>query len=211
MPEITCPTCGHCFTLSEGVSVSECPGCGDSLLISGGTVERAEATPLGSMWYYVDANGRQTGPVTEPRALRLVERGVIRPETLVWRQDMTDWQPLGGSPLAALAAAHAQQTLSVAYPTRSLPAGLAVGGMVTGIVGLLCSIIPCLWLLGLPLDLVSLALSGAALQQVKAGKASGRGMAIAGLTCSIIGLVILGIYLLVFGLALRSSRPNYIF
>ena len=210
MPEITCPSCKHRFPLPEGVSVVECPGCGDSLLIEGGKAERAEGTLAPAMWYYADADGGRVGPVTEQRAIRLVQRGVIRPDTLVWRAQMRDWQPMESTRLASVAAAYLGTGTSGAYPLGQLPQGLAVGGLVTGIIGLLCSVFPCFWLFGLPLDIVAMALSGAALQKAKAGKGSGRGVAAAGLTCSIIGLVILFIYLLVFGFALHS-RSTYRF
>ncbi len=56
-------------------------------------------------WYYVEG-GRQAGPVDEAGLNALVASGKIRPETLVWREGMANWQAYreiqspsaGGSP-----------------------------------------------------------------------------------------------------------------
>ena len=45
-------------------------------------------------WFYV-ADQKQVGPVSEAEFARLVGAGTIRPETLVWRVGMKDWQPYG--------------------------------------------------------------------------------------------------------------------
>ncbi|HUA85518.1 MAG TPA: RDD family protein [Bryobacteraceae bacterium] len=43
-------------------------------------------------WYYADA-GRQVGPVEETALDDLVRAGVVRDDTLVWREGMATWQP----------------------------------------------------------------------------------------------------------------------
>jgi uncharacterized RDD family membrane protein YckC len=43
-------------------------------------------------WYYAD-NGRQVGPIEEPALDELVHAGVVRDDTLVWREGMANWQP----------------------------------------------------------------------------------------------------------------------
>lgn len=43
-------------------------------------------------WYYAD-QGQQAGPVTEEQFRELVHSGKIQPDTLVWREGMTDWVP----------------------------------------------------------------------------------------------------------------------
>jgi uncharacterized RDD family membrane protein YckC len=45
-------------------------------------------------WYYADA-GRQIGPVEESALDDLVRAGVVRDDTLVWRDGMSGWQPHG--------------------------------------------------------------------------------------------------------------------
>lgn len=44
-------------------------------------------------WYYVDA-GQQAGPVSDEQLDSLRTAGKIADDTLVWREGMTDWQPL---------------------------------------------------------------------------------------------------------------------
>lgn len=45
-------------------------------------------------WYYADA-GRQVGPLEEAALDDLVRSGVVRDDTLVWRDGMPTWQPHG--------------------------------------------------------------------------------------------------------------------
>jgi uncharacterized RDD family membrane protein YckC len=44
-------------------------------------------------WYYAD-NGRQAGPVDDASLDDLISRGAVRPDTLIWREGMANWQPL---------------------------------------------------------------------------------------------------------------------
>jgi len=43
-------------------------------------------------WYYADGD-RQMGPIEEEEFLSLVESGRVKPETLVWRDGLSDWKP----------------------------------------------------------------------------------------------------------------------
>jgi GYF domain 2 len=45
-------------------------------------------------WYYADG-GAQVGPVEDPALDDLVRAGVVRDDTLVWREGMASWQPHG--------------------------------------------------------------------------------------------------------------------
>jgi len=45
-------------------------------------------------WYYADGS-RQVGPVEESALDDLVRTGVVREDTLVWRDGMANWQPHG--------------------------------------------------------------------------------------------------------------------
>jgi uncharacterized RDD family membrane protein YckC len=45
-------------------------------------------------WYYANA-GAQAGPIDEAELDRLVGQGLVRGDTLVWREGMPAWQPLG--------------------------------------------------------------------------------------------------------------------
>lgn len=43
-------------------------------------------------WYYADG-GRQVGPIEESALDTLLAQGVVRDDTLVWREGMANWQP----------------------------------------------------------------------------------------------------------------------
>jgi uncharacterized RDD family membrane protein YckC len=44
-------------------------------------------------WYYAD-NGQQKGPINELDLATLARNGSIKPDTLVWREGLTEWQQL---------------------------------------------------------------------------------------------------------------------
>ncbi len=44
-------------------------------------------------WFYSISGGQQ-GPVTEAQLDELLSSGIINPDTLVWREGMTSWQPM---------------------------------------------------------------------------------------------------------------------
>jgi len=45
-------------------------------------------------WFYAQ-NGQQLGPVTEGDLQQLVQSGVIKSDTLVWKEGMAEWKPYG--------------------------------------------------------------------------------------------------------------------
>lgn len=49
------------------------------------------------MWHYV-LNGKTFGPVNEETARQLFATSAITPDTLVWREGMSDWQPARACP-----------------------------------------------------------------------------------------------------------------
>jgi hypothetical protein len=51
-------------------------------------------------WFY-SLHGQQCGPVSDPQLDDLLRSGKINATTLVWREGMTDWQPLSQARLAA--------------------------------------------------------------------------------------------------------------
>jgi hypothetical protein len=79
----------------EGLFAAEARG--------GGTATRSErfpaadASPSGTsaeQWRYVGNDGQEAGPVARASLLSLRQDGTIDDSTLVWREGMTDWQPL---------------------------------------------------------------------------------------------------------------------
>lgn len=49
---------------------------------------------MAEQWYYSKDTGRQ-GPHSLDEVRKLYQSGQIRPETLVWNETLTDWQPAG--------------------------------------------------------------------------------------------------------------------
>jgi uncharacterized RDD family membrane protein YckC len=46
------------------------------------------------LWYYVDAQGQQQGPVSQPVILGHARQGLLIDSSLLWRDGLTEWQPL---------------------------------------------------------------------------------------------------------------------
>lgn len=44
-------------------------------------------------WFYAEGS-QQKGPVSETDLAALVRQGTIKPETLIWREGLPDWQPM---------------------------------------------------------------------------------------------------------------------
>ena len=95
---------------------------------------------------------------------------------------------------------------NVANTPAQKPKGLSIAGMVCGIVGLVLSLATCTWIFGIILDVIGLILSGVALNNCKQGKADGKGMAVAGLVTSIVGIVwVLAFFVLVGSVAASAA------
>ena len=48
-----------------------------------------------SQWYYADRQRRQHGPLPASELARLHAAGAVDAATLVWREGMEAWRPLG--------------------------------------------------------------------------------------------------------------------
>jgi uncharacterized RDD family membrane protein YckC len=83
-------------------------------------------------WYYADS-GRQTGPIDDASLDALIRQGSIRGDTLVWKEGMSNWQPLSTvRPMAAPqppapVAPTPQPQASYNTPSYSAPAPQASG------------------------------------------------------------------------------------
>lgn len=82
------------------------------------------------LWFYV-VNGAQQGPVDEATLQQLAAGGTITPETLVWREGMSDWKPyrqvaltgFAGGPAAGAAPQDGAETVRCAECGGAFPAG----------------------------------------------------------------------------------------
>lgn len=95
--------------------------------------------------------------------------------------------PFCGSPIAPVAPAPFPVDL---YAARTPPKGLSVAGMACGVGGLVMMLAPCLWLAAIVPDVLGVVLSAVALNKVGRGEQQGRGMAVAGLVCGLVGTVL---------------------
>lgn len=62
-----------------------------------GWLHRRNGSPEGPVWY-VEQDGRPSGPITGEQLEKLVQEGKASASTLVWRQGFADWSPIDGSP-----------------------------------------------------------------------------------------------------------------
>lgn len=81
-----------------------------------------------AQWYYT-VGSEQKGPVGVDQIRAMVSSGSLGPDTLVWTSTMTEWQPLGRTPLAAMAQPGGYATPAAAAPyAPAAPYGAAPYG-----------------------------------------------------------------------------------
>ena len=83
--------------------------------------------------------------------------------------------------------------------------GLGTAGFVLGLVGLLFSFIPLIGIIAWPLVLLGLILSGIGLSRARSGRATNMGLTIAGVACSVLGLLVCIGYAAAFGAAVSTT------
>lgn len=82
--------------------------------------------------------------------------------------------------------------------------GLGTAGFVLGLVGLLFSFIPLIGIIAWPLVLLGVVLSGIGLSRARSGRATNTGLTIAGIACSVLGLLVCISYAAAFGAAVST-------
>jgi len=95
---VACPACGKKYKVAEEQLQRRvlCKECGHSFVPAHARVdERTEGDrpAIGAQWY-VEINGRQTGPHPSDKVLALIQGGQVTADSLAWRQGMDKWQPL---------------------------------------------------------------------------------------------------------------------
>lgn len=83
--------------------------------------------------------------------------------------------------------------------------GLGIAGMILGIVAIVVSFIPCFGWWAMVLAVVGLVLSAISMSHAKKAGAS-RGMAIAGLICSIIAIIIVIVWITLFAKGIDMAK-----
>ena len=152
-----------------------------------------------ALWYYGES-GRQIGPLDETAIRSAIAEGRVNPQTLVWREGMAVWQPLGQT--AELASAYSP----VAYANIAQmggivrTSGLATASLVCGILGLTA----CFVFTGIP----AVICGHMALNQINSSPIpmGGRGMAIAGLVMGYIPILACLVFLVIILVAGISSN-----
>ena len=91
-------------------------------------------------------------------------------------------------------------------PTSALPNGknLGIAGMILGIIAIIVSFVPCFGWWAIVLAVVGLVLSAISMTQAKKAGAS-KGMAIAGLICSILAIIIGTIWIFIIAKAVTEG------
>ena len=153
-------------------------------------------------FHFIAGDGKQYGPYSAEQMRQFVGQNRLTAKSQV-SADGGPWQPAGSYPELTVgdASAPASGMVGATLPTTPKPAqgastnGMAITGMVMGILSILCTY-PCC---GAPFNILGIIFSLVALSQLKKNPGQGgRGMAIAGLICSILSLLIM-ILLLVLG------------
>lgn len=187
MIHFACPSCGKDFQVKDEFAGrrTKCPKCGQAIEVPATkTVAIKQPGPPA-----VDPPPRPVGP-SAPRA-------VVIPEVLQ-RRPMDEYQecPFCGELVLAKAkkCKHCGETLDVVLRSGEPRAagasvGMAVAGMVLGILALVFGFIPCFgWVFGILLGILGTIFSGVGLGQAsKAGH--GKGMAVTGLVLSILAII----------------------
>jgi hypothetical protein len=149
-----------------------------------------------SKWHCA-IDGAKYGPVSAQDLRNWLMEGRLKPTDHVWTEGMDDWAPYNtveelnsGIVVQDGGAVYVQGPDQIGLQQGN---GLAVAGMVLGIVSL---VLVCLWFISLPCAIVGLCLSAAGKGRARETN-SGGGMAVAGIALSCVTLALLLIILLV--------------
>ncbi len=170
-------------------------------------------------WYYAK-NGAQSGPVSTEELRAKMAAGEIRGSEMVWREGMSEWKPAstvaelsqqaihGGaavpsSPPSVFQAAPA----AYPYPVAKRTSGLAIASLVCGVIGLLgffLCFLPCIVSIG------AVICGHLALRDIKRSPESfeGRGLAIGGLVCGYLTILVVVIGIVFVGAGAMLSKPT---
>jgi hypothetical protein len=161
------------------------------------------------------ADQKEYGPVSADQIRQWIAQHRLNAQSMAQFEGEPDWKPLSQFPEFALALAAGPETAPVApAPLPTLPTAaaapvktnaMAVTGFILGIL----SITGCICCYGFPCNIVGLILSIVGLNQINANPntETGKGMAIAGIILSALGLLI-GIGLLIAVMVFKVALPS---
>src|SRR5262245_23648407 len=164
------------------------------------------------MYRIIGADGKEYGPVSTDQVRRWIAEGRADANTRIAAEGTTEWRSLGSLPEFAYlltAVPHAPTTGPVTGSVHQT-SSLAVAALVMGIL----SVILCFCCYGLPFNLLGIVFSVIALHQIRnePERYGGRNLAIAGLSLSILSIVLAIILLVIAGVSSGwhdLGRPTY--
>ena len=152
----------------------------------GGLTRMGKPVQSQSMYRILGADGKEYGPVSTEQLRRWITEGRANAETRTRAEGATEWKPLAQLPEFSFLFATAPASPPPYVPVRKTNS-CAVTGLVLGIL----SITGGLCCYGLPFNILGLVFSLIGLTQIHNHPETydGKGMAIAGLMLSILGLL----------------------
>ena len=160
----------------------------------------------------IGADGKEYGPISADALKQWIAEGRANGMTRVLSENAADWRylkdltefnlgPIAGQPVPGPVTPIPSVIVA---PTSRRTNPLATTGLVLGIVSITFGLCCCS---GFPFSVAGVICSGIALSQIKQNPAQeGRGMALAGLIISIVGLLVGVVIVVVYGL--MSSMPD---
>lgn len=178
---------------------------------------------MSAMWFYAK-DGEQQGPVAAEVIRERLQAGDINEATLVWKEGMAQWSPLGevlelrepvpssasqdGAPVSAAAPVQSSPSPAAASPYQAPQLqqpmqqnGMAIASMVLGI----CVFFTCGFT-----GLIAVPLGHIARSKIRnsATPQSGDGMALAGLIMGYLGVAIFVGYMVLIVIGIVSESPG---
>ena len=155
-----------------------------------------------AMWFY-SINGTQQGPVEDDEMRAMLASRMIQPSTLIWREGMESWQPLGRHPEWMSQIASPVGPPIPGYGNVAPTNGLSVASMVCGLVSL-PMMLGC-WV-GIIAAIPAVICGHMALSQLQRNPSQeGRGFAITGLIAGYLTILITIILVVVFGVVIARD------
>jgi len=174
------------------------------------------------MYFLIGGDGKEYGPKAAAEVREWIAEGRLNAQSQIKPQDETAWVLLGSllefaadlnpqaaaplppiSPIPPMPTGVPAPPVYAAVPQQPATNPMAITGMICGILSLpmLC----CCY--GLPFNILGIVFSIVGLSQLKANpQQQGKGMAIAGLICSILSVLLIGILILL-GVAIGIANP----
>jgi hypothetical protein len=146
------------------------------------------------MYKILGADQKEYGPVTADQMRQWIAEGRANAQTMVLPDGETEWKALGSLPEFAETLAGGRAPAQPVYAVVPRTNALAITSLILGILSLpgVC----CCY--GIPFNVPGIICGIIGLSQIKSDPTNqtGRGLAIAGLICSIVGLLLGAAYLI---------------